>query len=133
MRRGRAAVSGGVASNNSAEVFDRLLHALGVVSPFLLMMVSGWVYRHQLIVIEFLQAENQLLKARLCGKHIRFTDAERALLAKKAKAVGRKTLLQLDTVVSPDKWMRWHRRLLAVGWIYADRRGPGAARHHARD
>ena len=97
------------------------------------MMVSGWVYRHQLIVIEFLQAENQLLKARLCGKHIRFTDAERALLAKKAKAVGRKTLLQLDTVVSLDKWMRWHRRLVAVGWNYADRRGPGAARHHARD
>ena len=134
MRRGRAAVSGGVASNNSAEVFDRLLHALGGVSlAFLLMMVSGWVYRHQLIVIEFLQAENQLLKARLCGKRIRFTDAERALLAKKAKAVGRKTLLQLDTVVSPDKWMRWHRRLVAVGWNYADRRGPGAARHHARD
>ncbi len=29
---------------------------------FLLMAVSGWVYRHQLIVIEFLQAENRLLK-----------------------------------------------------------------------
>ena len=29
---------------------------------FLLMMVSGWVHRHQLIVIEFLQAENRLLK-----------------------------------------------------------------------
>jgi hypothetical protein len=25
--------------------------------PFLLMTVSGWVHRHQLIVIEFLQAE----------------------------------------------------------------------------
>jgi hypothetical protein len=28
---------------------------------FLLMVVSGWVCRHQLIVIEFLQAENRLL------------------------------------------------------------------------
>ena len=44
---------------------------------FLLMVVSGWVYRHQLIVIEFLQVENRLLKERLRGKRIRFTDAER--------------------------------------------------------
>jgi CO/xanthine dehydrogenase Mo-binding subunit len=51
-------------------------------------------------VIEFLQAENHFLKERLRGKRIRFTDAERALLARKAKAVGRKALLELDTVVS---------------------------------
>ena len=60
---------------------------------FLLMIVSGWVHRHQLVVIEFLQAENRLLKARLRGRRIRFTDAERALLARKAKAVGRKAAL----------------------------------------
>jgi len=42
----------------------------------LLMVVSGWVQRRQLIVIEFLQAENCLLKERLRGKRIRFTDAE---------------------------------------------------------
>jgi len=28
-------------------------------------MVSGWVHRHQLTVIEFLQAENRLLQERL--------------------------------------------------------------------
>jgi hypothetical protein len=55
---------------------------------FLLMIAAGWVHRHQLIVIEFLQAENRLLKDRLRGRRIRFTDAERALLARKAKAVG---------------------------------------------
>jgi len=42
----------------------------------LFMVVSGWVQRRQLIVIEFLQAENCLLKERLRGKRIRFTDAE---------------------------------------------------------
>src|SRR3981081_2827850 len=78
---------------------------MGSVPPllsFLLMIVSGWVHRHQLLVIEFVQAENRLLKERLRGKRIRFTDAERALLARKAKAVGRKALLELDTIVSPD-------------------------------
>ena len=89
------------------------------VSPlltFLLMAVSGWVHRQQLLVIEFLQAENRILKERLRGKRIRFIDAERALLARRAKAVGRKALLELHTIVSPDTLMRWHRRLVAAGW-----------------
>jgi putative transposase len=98
------------------------------VSPllsFLLMIAAGWVHRHQLIVIEFLQAENRLLKDRLRGKRIRFTDAERALLARKAKAVGRKALLELETIVSPDTLLRWHRRLIAEKWNFVHRRGPG--------
>src|SRR6266849_2779318 len=101
---------------------------MGSVPPllsFLLMIAAGWVQRHQLIVIEFLQAENRLLKARLRGRRIRFTDAERALLARKAKAVGRKALLELDTIVSPDTLLRWHRRLVAQKWNFAERRGAG--------
>ena len=62
---------------------------------FLLLMVSGWVHRHQLTVIKFLQAENRLLQERLRGKRIRFIDAERVFLARKAKAVGRKALRKL--------------------------------------
>src|ERR1700738_2274897 len=92
---------------------------------FLLVIVSGWGHRHQLLVLEFLQAENRLLKERLRGKRIRFTDAERASLARKAKAVGRKALLELDTLVSPDTMMRWHRRLVAQKWDFSKRRGPG--------
>jgi putative transposase len=99
------------------------------------MVISGWVHRRQLILIEFLQAENWLLKERLRGKRVRFTDAERALLASKAKAVGRKALLELDTIVSPDTLMRWHRRLVARKWDFSKRRGPGGralcARSHS--
>jgi transposase InsO family protein len=101
---------------------------MGSVPPllaFLLMMFSGWVHRHQLIVVEFLQAENRMLKERLRGKRIRFTDAERALLARKAKAIGRKALLELDTLVSPDTLLRWHRRLVAEKWDFSKRRSPG--------
>ena len=42
--------------------------------------MSGWVNRHQLMIIEFLDAENRLLKKRQRGKRICFTDAELALL-----------------------------------------------------
>src|SRR6202521_455310 len=104
---------------------------MGSVPPllsFLLMVVSGWVHRHQLIVIEFLQAENRLLKEKSAGRRIRFTDAERALLARKAKAVGRKALLKLDTIVSPDTLLRWHRQLVAEKWNFAHRRGPCGGR-----
>src|SRR6185295_7872747 len=108
---------------------------MGSVPPllsFLLMIAAGWVHRHHLIVIEFLQAENRLLKDWLRGRRIRFTDAERALLARKAKAVGRKALPELDTIVSPDTLLRWHRRLIAQKWTFVERRGvgrPGIMRH----
>jgi hypothetical protein len=101
---------------------------MGSVPPllsFLLMIAAGWVHRHQLIFIESLQAENRLLKDRLRGNRMRFTNAERALLARKAKAVGRKALLELDTVVSADTLVRWHRRLIAETWNFVHRRGPG--------
>src|SRR6202140_2755153 len=101
---------------------------MGSVPPllsFLPVIAAGWVHRHQLIVIEFLQTENRLLKDRLRGRRIRLTDAERALLARKAKAVGRKALLELDTLVSPDTLLRWHRRLIAEKWNFVHRRGPG--------
>jgi putative transposase len=55
-----------------------------------------------------------------------------ALLARKAKAVGRKALLELDTIVSPDTLLRWHRHLVAQKWNFADRRSvgrPGIMRH----
>ena len=36
----------------------------------------------------------------------------------------RKTLLTLDTLVSPGTLMRWHRRLVAEKWNFTHRRGP---------
>ena len=55
---------------------------------FLLMIAAGWIHRHQLIVIDFLQTENRLLKERLRGRRIRFTDAERALWSAIIRAAG---------------------------------------------
>jgi putative transposase len=76
---------------------------------FLLMVVAGWLHRQQAAVIEYLNAENRLLRERLGGRRIIFTDAERRTLANKAKAVGRKTLRELGTIVTPETLLRWHR------------------------
>ena len=80
----------------------------------LLMIFAGWVNRHQLIAIEYLKAENRLLRERLKGKRLRFTDAERALLARKAKALGRKALLELGSIVTPDTLLRGHCQFVAA-------------------
>ena len=104
---------------------------MSLLLPFqlVLLMFSGWVNRHQLDVIEYLQEENRVLKGRLGGRRLRFTDAERRQLARKAQALGRKVLGELDTLVTPDTLLRWYRKLVAFKWTYSHRqRGPGRPR-----
>jgi putative transposase len=81
----------------------------------LMMMFAGWVNRHQLDLIDYLQEESRLLKKRLGGRRIRFTDAERRRLARKAYILGRKALTGLHTLVIPDTLLRWHRHRIPVG------------------
>lgn len=50
---------------------------MGAQLQFWVMVVAGWVGRHQQEVIEYLQAENRLLLDQLGGKRLRFTDADR--------------------------------------------------------
>ena len=76
---------------------------------FLVFMVAGWVSRQQVIVIEYLKAENRMLRERLKGRSLRLNDRERALLARKAFGIPRKLLLELGTIVTPDTLLRWHR------------------------
>jgi hypothetical protein len=66
---------------------------------FLLMVVDGWLQRQQAATIDYLKAENRMLRARLCGRRIVFTAAERQQLAEKVRALGRKALRELVSVL----------------------------------
>jgi hypothetical protein len=90
---------------------------------FLLTLLAGWINRRQLDAIDYLQEENRLMKERLGGRRLRFTDAERHRLARRAHALGCKTLSEFDTLVTPDTLMRWYRTLVAHKWTYTHRRG----------
>lgn len=80
------------------------------------------------LAVEYFQEENRVLKGRLGGRRLRFTDDERRRLARKAQALGRKLLNELDTLVTPDTLLRWYRELVASKWDYSHRRGPGRPR-----
>ena len=95
---------------------------------YLIATLALWLNRQQQEVIDYLKEENRLLKAKLGDRKIQFTDAERRRLAIRAKALGRKVLSQLGTLVTPDTLLRWHRELVAQKWNYVHRRGPGRPR-----
>ena len=55
-------------------------------------------------------------------KRLLLTDDQRRLLAVKGKSLGRKTLMELTTMVTPDTILSWHRTLVAQKWDYSERR-----------
>jgi len=79
--------------------------------PFHLLVVvlAGWINRNQQAVIDYLIEENRVLKDQLEGRRLRFTDEQRIRLA--VKAVGRRLLKEIETIVTPDTLLAWHRKL----------------------
>jgi hypothetical protein len=68
-------------------VFDSL-PAMPPVSPplrFLLVALAGWIHQQQRDVIDYLQAENRVLREQLGPQRIRFTDDQRVRLAAKRR------------------------------------------------
>ena len=95
---------------------------------FLLFLLVGWVSRQQEEAIEYLKAENKALLEQLGGKRLRFTDAQRRRLARKAKPLGRARLREISPIVTPDTLLRWYRELVAQKYDGSARRGPGRPR-----
>ena len=92
---------------------------------FLLVALAGWINQQQREVIDYLQAENRVLREQLGPRRLRFTDDQRIRLAAKAKSLGRRVLQQFETSVSPDPLLAWHRHLIARKYDGQQRRGPG--------
>jgi hypothetical protein len=47
------------------------------------------------------------------GRRLRLTDDQRRRLAAKGQRLGRRVLRQIETIVTPDTILRWHRHLMA--------------------
>ena len=91
---------------------------------FMLLTLARWINRSQQEAIEYLRAENQVLVEQLKGKRLRLTDDQRRKLAIRGRALGRKLLAEVATIVSPETILAWHRKLIAQKWTFL-RKGVG--------
>ena len=71
---------------------------------FMIFLVASWLARQQGEAIEYLRAENRVLRGRLSPKRLRFTDAERRLLAEKGRPLGRKRLAEVASLATRTAW-----------------------------
>jgi hypothetical protein len=70
---------------------------------FVILLVASWIGRRQGEAIEYLRAENRVLRARLGPKRLRFSDGERRLLAEKGKT--RRVHIAGVTCRADGEWM----------------------------
>ena len=61
----------------------------------LLMMLAGWINRHQQDMIEYLKEENKVLREKLGTKRLLLNDDQRRRLAVLAKKLSREALEQV--------------------------------------
>ncbi len=96
--------------------------------PFLLVALSGMVTQRQQQILQFQNAQIEALLKKLGRKRLLLDDDQRRLLAVKAHAIGRKALLELTTIFTPDTMLRWQRELVAKKFDSSGRRKPGRPR-----
>ena len=94
----------------------------------LLTALLGLVNQRQQQIIEFQNAQIEALLKQLGKKRLLLNNDQRRLLAVKAHAIGRKTLRELTTIITPDTILRWHRELVAKKFDSSGQRKPGRPR-----
>ena len=85
----------------------------------LLLVLTGWLERREREALAYLIEENRLLRRQLGGRRLRLTEDDRRRLAVRAYRLGRRTLREIATIVTPDTLFRWHRQLIARKWTHA--------------
>jgi putative transposase len=66
-------------------------------------------------------------------RSVTLSNDQRRRLAIKGKALSRKALQEISTIVTPDTILRWHRQLVATKWDYSNRRKANPGRPPVSD
>lgn len=85
----------------------------------IVLFLASQLNREQQHIIEYLQVENQVLREKLGKGRILLNDDQPCRLAVKGKALGRRLLRDLASIVTPDTLLRWHRELVAQKWDFS--------------
>jgi transposase InsO family protein len=95
---------------------------------FLAAWLAVWLGRVLQEQVDYLKAENRLLREKLGPKRVRLTEAERRRLATLGKPLGRRGLAAVATIASPETILRWYRELVARKYDGSKQRRPGRPR-----
>ena len=95
-------------------------------------LVSAWVNHRQQQIIAFQNDQIEALLKKLGKKRVLLTGDQRRQLAVKGKAIGRKALMEITSIVNPDTILRWARELVARKWDHSDSRKNKPGRPRAR-
>jgi hypothetical protein len=92
----------------------------------ILAYITGTV--DQELLLEYLVAENRILKSQLKGR-LKLSDVERTKLGEIGHRLGRKALGEVAATALPDTILAWYRRLIARKFDGSQaRRAPGRPR-----
>jgi putative transposase len=95
----------------------------------LVAMIAGWMNRQQQEIIEYLQAENDILREerqKATGKkRLILNDKQRRKLAILGKRLGRGVLTRISRTFCPDTLLKWHSKLVANKYDGSKHRGKG--------
>ena len=78
----------------------------------LLAYITGSVEEALLLRIEYLVAENRILRDQIKGR-VQLSDTERRTLAEIGKKLSKQALAEVASIVKPDTILAWHRKLVA--------------------
>ena len=79
--------------------------------------MDGYISRRNLLKGTFAASTVNVIPGGLA-----MADGESGIPTVKGKALGRKALMELTTIVTPDTILRWHRQLVAKKWDYSKKR-----------
>ncbi len=83
-------------------------HAIGT-------MLAGWIHREPEAVVAYPKEEIRALREMLGGGRLRFTDAQRRRLARKARPLSHAKLRELGSLVTPDNQPAVREEILNAG------------------
>lgn len=72
----------------------------------LIASLAGLLNQKQAEVLDYLVEENRVLKEQLKGRRLRLNDDQRRRLAAKGQRIGRRLLMQVATIVTPQTILR---------------------------
>lgn len=101
-----------------------------LLQPWHIMLacLCGLLNQRQQQIMEFQNAQIEALLRKLGKKRLLLDDDQRRILAVKTHVIGRKALMELTTIVTPDTILRWHRELVAKKFDSSNNRKPGRPR-----